>query len=165
MSNVIVVLLGLAGLAAALFFCLCRHAFVGEGAWELAPRMAPTDSLERLVSALVQVESGGNVLAYNEREQAVGPLQIRPAYLADANEYALATEGPAAKVYSLNDMVSPTRARITFYRYMRRYATAPRVGRMPTFEDIARIHNGGPGGHRNPATEAYWQRVAAELNA
>ena len=47
--------------------------------------------------------------------------------------------------------------------YMKRYATEARLGHAPTDEDMARIHNGGPNGYKNPATVAYWQRVQKYL--
>jgi len=33
-----------------------------------------------------------------------------------------------------------------------------------TFEDIARIHNGGPNGHRKEITKRYWEKVKKILN-
>ena len=42
---------------------------------------------------------------------------------------------------------------------MKRYATKSRLGHEPTDEDIARIHNGGPNGYKNPATVKYWEKV------
>ena len=46
---------------------------------------------------------------------------------------------------------------------MSRYATAQRLGHAPTDEDIARIHNGGPNGYKNPATLPYWEKVKKYL--
>jgi hypothetical protein len=46
---------------------------------------------------------------------------------------------------------------------MARYATQKRLGRSPTYEDIARIHNGGPSGHKKSATDGYWLKVKKEL--
>ncbi len=45
--------------------------------------------------------------------------------------------------------------------YMCRYATEQRLGRPPTDEDIARIHNGGPNGFMNSSTDVYWNAVSA----
>ena len=46
---------------------------------------------------------------------------------------------------------------------MKRYATRARLGRSPTDQDLARIHNGGPNGYKNPATLGYWQKVKKYL--
>jgi hypothetical protein len=47
--------------------------------------------------------------------------------------------------------------------YWRRYAAAAlAAGDLAT---LARVHNGGPGGARNPATLAYWRRVRAAMEA
>ena len=47
--------------------------------------------------------------------------------------------------------------------YMKRYATEARLGHAPTDEDLARIHNGGPNGYKNPATLDYWRKVQQHL--
>ena len=39
---------------------------------------------------------------------------------------------------------------------MCRYATEARLGRPPTYEDMARIHNGGPNGFSSDRTRNYW---------
>lgn len=46
---------------------------------------------------------------------------------------------------------------------MSHYATVARLGHVPTDEDIARIHNGGPNGYREANTVAYWRRVQSQL--
>ena len=46
---------------------------------------------------------------------------------------------------------------------MCRFATEARLGRPPTNEDIARIHNGGPNGFSNPNTVPYWDSVRAVI--
>ena len=46
---------------------------------------------------------------------------------------------------------------------MDRYGTESRLGHSPTDEDMARMHNGGPNGHKNKATEKYWDKVKKEM--
>ncbi len=46
---------------------------------------------------------------------------------------------------------------------MNRYAIASRLGHAPTDEDMARIHNGGLNGYKNPNTLGYWERVKKHL--
>jgi hypothetical protein len=46
-----------------------------------------------------------------------------------------------------------------FEIYMQRYATKHRLGRKPTLEDMARIHNGGPNGWKKESTKPYWEKV------
>ena len=48
---------------------------------------------------------------------------------------------------------------------MHRYATVERLGREPTLEDIARIHNGGPNGFKKSSTDAYWAKVKKQLES
>ena len=44
--------------------------------------------------------------------------------------------------------------------YLARYAARCTGGRVPTCEDYARVHNGGPEGCQHSDTLSYWQRVA-----
>ena len=43
--------------------------------------------------------------------------------------------------------------------YMQRWATPQRLRRVPTCEDYARIHDGGPDGPFSRSTLAYWQDI------
>jgi len=45
--------------------------------------------------------------------------------------------------------------------YMTRYGTFCTGGRAPTCEDYSRIHNGGPRGCTNSATNGYWAKVSS----
>ena len=45
--------------------------------------------------------------------------------------------------------------------YLQRYA--PRALARGDWQTLARVHNGGPAGARNPATRAYWKRVERHL--
>ena len=47
--------------------------------------------------------------------------------------------------------------------YVHRYATQTRLGRVPTNEDFARIHHGGPDGWSSPNTEEYWRQVSTAM--
>lgn len=47
--------------------------------------------------------------------------------------------------------------------YMNKYAIKGRLGREPTDEDLARMHNGGLNGYKNPNTEKYWKKVKENL--
>ncbi len=109
-----------------------------------------------LVSALIMVESSGNTNAISPEGKEYGPLQISAAYLADANEY----EGTE---YTLQDMHNPVRAIRVFHSYMERYASEDTLGRAPTYEDMARVHNGGPYGYKKESTLKYWKKVQAAL--
>ena len=47
--------------------------------------------------------------------------------------------------------------------YANRHANAKRLGREPTFEDAARIHNGGPDGYKKSGTVKYFENVIKRL--
>ena len=111
-----------------------------------------------LVNAIIQVESNGNDDAIGDNGKAIGCLQIWEPYWLDATEYS----NIGGKYY---DCFKRDYAVRIFDAYMKRYAreawTSP-GGFNP--EIVARIHNGGPKGHKRKSTEKYWKKVLTELN-
>lgn len=108
-------------------------------------------NLTNLISALIAVESGGNDLAIGDGGRAIGPLQIHKCVVEDVNK-RFGTH------YQHIRMTNRTEAVEVFTRYVRIYAP-----KNATAEQIARIHNGGPSGHKKPATLGYWRKVKKEL--
>ena len=107
-----------------------------------------------LVQALIIQESDGNDKAFNEKENAVGCLQIRPGYFKDAQE-----RDPSLAGYSHKDCYSREVSIKVRKAYMNRYA------RGASDEVIARKHNGGgPNGHKKESTLAYWRSVKAIMD-
>jgi len=111
---------------------------------------------DRLLDALVQVESNGNPAAIGDNGKAYGCLQIWAVVIADVNEVSRVK-------YTHADAFDPAKARAICRAYLARYATAKRLGREPTDQDFARIWNGGPNGWRKNSTIKYWHKVAAVL--
>lgn len=110
----------------------------------------------KLIQALISVESKGDDFAIGDRHlknKAYGCLQIRKPYVDDVNRVFgtkyIAQECLGNRALSIS----------LLKRYMTIYATAKRLGRAVTAQDIARIHNGGPNGWRRAATLVYWNRV------
>ena len=116
-----------------------------------------------LLDAIKQVESGGNPCAIGDNGQSLGAYQIMEAYYNDsvANSPSL---GSGGRTYSdVWGIGSEAYSEQVMASYMGRYATPARLGRQPAYEDIARIHNGGPNGYQRDSTLRYWERVMAEL--
>jgi len=105
-----------------------------------------------LILALITIESGGNDFAIGDDGKAYGCLQMHAAYVQDAAEHA-------GKDWIHEDAFQRDVAIQIFEAYMARYATKERLGREPTIEDIARIHNGGPNGYKKACTDKYWGKV------
>ena len=104
--------------------------------------------------ALHMVETGGRLgPILGDGGAALGPLQIHRGYHSDSN-----VPGSYDRVSDLDYATRVMRA------YMARYATAARLGRPVTPEDIARIHNGGPNGHKKKATLAYAKKFMRYYN-
>ena len=119
-----------------------------------------------LYDAIAKVATGGSKdpdCAVGDNGKAYGRYQIWEVYYKDAVEFNPSlsnggktwknTKGHGSKAYSEEVMQS----------YMNRYATEARLGRTPTNEDIARIHNGGPDGYKEESTLKYWEKVKKYL--
>jgi hypothetical protein len=103
---------------------------------------------QQLLDAIKQVESGGDCDAIGDGGKAIGPYQIHRSYWSDACAY------------------DPTLASRPYYAcfeeaYARRVVVAylTRYGKGKNAEQLARIHNGGPSGHRKAATKSYWNKI------
>ena len=108
------------------------------------------------IMILATIESNCNPSAVGDNFEALGMLQMHPAYVRDASEFA----NENWKHTSALDELTAIRI---FRAYMARYATEERLGRPVTYEDIARIHNGGPNGYKKLSTIPYWNKVKCLL--
>ncbi|CAK0753791.1 hypothetical protein CCP3SC1AL1_2030001 [Gammaproteobacteria bacterium] len=111
------------------------------------PAITPAE-VERLITALIQVESGGRQLAVGDHGQAVGVLQLHPIMVQDVNRIA-------GTRYTLADRYNPEKSKAMARLYFRHY------GRTWTVEQACRHWNSGPGS--TSGTDIYWQRVKARL--
>jgi len=112
---------------------------------------------EKLLNALIKVESNGNDKAIGDNGKSIGCLQIQQAYWIDATERS----GLGGNYV---DCMRRDYSKCVVRAYMNRYGKKwwnTLEGFNP--EKIARIHNGGPKGHKKKATKAYWQKVRKEL--
>jgi hypothetical protein len=120
--------------------------------------LANADVPRRLLDAIRIVESGGNDNAVGDGGNAIGPYQIWNNYWKDAIEHQPSIGGKYEDCFDLKYAEKIVNA------YMDRYAIPRRLGHEPTFEDIARIHNGGPNGHKKKVTIPYWEKVQKALD-
>lgn len=102
----------------------------------------PIDRYERLIKAVVDVESGGNIWAYNAKEGAVGAFQIRQIRVDHYNQLT-------GNNYCLYDMYTYEIAREMFVYF---------AERLCDFETIARRWNGA-----GVMTDEYWEKVKSQL--
>ena len=103
-----------------------------------------------LLSALIQIESGGNDHAKG-RHGELGALQIRPIMVRDVNRI-MGTHYTHAQVTN--------RAIATFIAnsYLAHY------GKNLSDESLARLWQGGPKGAKKSSTRLYGKRVMRELD-
>lgn len=114
--------------------------------WKLAAQPSP-----KFWRALHLVETRGKHGAIRgDNGRALGPLQIHRAYWVDSR-VAGKYEDCASLAYSIKVASA----------YMRRYS--PTAWRDGNHQVLARIHNGGPRGHKKKATIKYWNKVRKEM--
>lgn len=124
----------------------------------ISPPTGLTDrEYDDVLTAIRIVESNNDPSAVGDGGKAIGVYQVWKPYWKDAVQWYPHIGG----VYE--DCTDPSYADQVVRAYMSRYANPRRLGRNVTQEDIARIHNGGPNGHKKQATLKYWHKVQAEL--
>ena len=120
-----------------------------------------------LLNAIRQVESGAEdnegLGAVGDEGDSLGPYQIQKAYWIDATDKDPSLKQGHSYEDVLNDHEYSERIILAYWS---RYAITSRMpnGAQVTDEDRARIHNGGPNGHKSQSTEGYWDKVSAILN-
>jgi hypothetical protein len=105
---------------------------------------SPVNSFDRLIKAIVHVESTGDDFAFNLTEQAVGAFQIRPIRILDYNHRT-------GKDYKIESCFNYDVSKEIFLYY------AKRIG-YPDYETIARKWNGS-----GKTTLDYWEKVKKNL--
>jgi len=109
---------------------------------------APPESFWR---ALHHVETSGRLGPIKgDNGAALGPLQIHRVYFQDSG-----VKGSYSQVAEL------AFARRVATAYLKRYA--PKAWERGDVVTLARVHNGGPSGHRKAATLAYARKVLAAM--
>ena len=103
---------------------------------------------DRLIRAIIQVESGGNPRAVGGN--SAGILQITPVCLKDCNN--ILQQKKVNKRYTMNDRFNVEKSIEMFKLYQGKYNPGNNI------EKAIRLWNGGPG-YSVRGTEAYFQRV------
>lgn len=104
----------------------------------------PIDAFEKLIIAIIQVESSGDTLAFNIIEKAIGAFQIRPIRLLDYNRRT-------GKKYKLKDCYSLKISKEIFLYYAINNC-------FQDYESIARKWNGS-----GKTSSDYWKKVKSFL--
>jgi hypothetical protein len=102
----------------------------------------PIYPYDRLIKAVVEVESKGDTMACDTIEEAFGAFQIRPIRLQDYNERT-------GNKYKMTDCYNFQISKEIFLFYARRF---------PDDESIARNWNGS-----GESTLIYWEKVKSYL--
>lgn len=109
-----------------------------------------------LLQAIMAVESGGNTQAVGDAGRSLGPFQISQGVVDDVNRIT-------GTAFVHRDMFDVQVSGYVCLTYLQHYATAERIGREPTMEDMARIWNFGPSGWANPKSLPYWAKIQQQV--
>jgi hypothetical protein len=104
----------------------------------------PENPYDNLIRAVVQVESLGDTLAFNAKEEAIGAFQIRPIRILDYNRRT-------GSNYKLQNCINYELSKKIFLYY------AHRTG-LHDYEKIARNWNGS-----GKNTLDYWEKIKKYL--
>ena len=122
-------------------------------------------ALAPLFAAIAQVESEGGRTSRDV-------YQISPAYLKDVNriiaeKYKVDGMTVHPAYFYPNEVESRSASELMMKVYWEYYGYMyfMETRNLPTAEVLARIHNGGPNGWKNPATLKYWNKVKAAMEA
>ena len=116
---------------------------------------AARDALRPFLNALAIVESNGKDDAVGDNGKALGRYQVWQVYWADAIEHCPEIGG------RYKDVANKDYAERIVVAYLLRYA--PKAVSAKDWETLARVHNGGPRGHKSKATLKYWRKVERAL--
>lgn len=106
----------------------------------------PFDNTTEFMNAVRHVESRGRSDAVGDGGRAIGPYQIHYVYWKDSG---------------VPGRYEQCRNRAYAERVMKAYWNrhCPKAWKSRDWQTLARVHNGGPDGHRQRQTQAYWQKV------
>ena len=107
-------------------------------------------SWERVINAIIQVESKGNPKAFNPNGNCAGILQITPGLVKQCNAWLKAKK--SKKRYTLNDRYNVKKSKEMFEMYQHYFNPSNDV------EKAIRIWNGGPG-YKVKSTNEYYRKV------
>jgi LysM repeat protein len=123
-----------------------------------------SSNFDIFIDSMCILESGGKIsssdIIFGDGENARGPLQIWKEYFQDAQEFSDDLIVKSGKYEDVDDFEFSKRVVI---QYFNRYADMSL--KNENFEELARIHNGGPNGS-NPnyvkkykMTGEYWKKL------
>ena len=109
---------------------------------------------DKLIQALINVESSNNDNAYHSGEDAAGCLQIRRTMVRDVNRILRRQKSQIR--FDFEDRWDRQKSIEIFKIYCNHY-------NLTTPEEKARCWNGGPRGLQKLTTKRYWKKVKKHL--
>lgn len=132
----------------------------------VATTQTATCSIDDLLDAIHMTEASGKIKVRDgDGGKAIGPMQIWRDYWLDATHEKRVVNGKATWVRihpgDYQDCRRLDYAKQVVLWYMQKYA--PVALKEKNLQHLARVHNGGPQGHRVRATIPYWHKVRKHL--
>ena len=108
--------------------------------------------LERIMGAIIQVESEGNPKAHNKRGNCAGILQITPIFVKEAND--ILRKRGEKKRFTLADRFNVEKSKEMFFILQEHFNPSTQT------EKAIRLWNGGPY-YKKSKTQKYYEKVMA----
>lgn len=128
---------------------------------ELTTTSVENYSMEKLLKAIIHVESKGNIAEVSNDGECVGILQIKKIVVDDCNEY-LKMKG-SDKRFTYNDRLNKEKSIEMFYLIQERYKNFKRFRSDSNIEHMIRLWNGGCNYSKNK-TDLYFKKVIDVYN-
>lgn len=137
--------------AAILLLGVCS---VGYGR-EVAP--------QRLLDAIMQVESKGKADAIGDNGEAVGAYQLHRIYVNEVNRilYITSKNKKAIDTYGYSDRLDKAKSRSMTLIYLTYWAEYHKLTDLVL---IARLHNSGPNGYKKKCSIGYGKKIKKLLD-
>lgn len=119
-------------------------------------------NMEKLIKAIIHVESSGNIAEVSSDGECVGILQIKKIVVDDCNEY-LKMKGKN-KRFTYNDRLNKEKSIEMFYLIQERYKNFKRFKSNSDIEHMIRLWNGGCN-YSIKKTNLYFKKVMNAYNS
>lgn len=119
------------------------------------------DNIEKLIEAIIHVESGGNITEVSSDGECVGILQIKKIVVDDCNQY-LKAKG-LKKRFTYSDRFNKEKSIEMFLLVQERYKNFKRFRSNSEIEHMIRLWNGGCNYSRK-RTDIYYKKVMKVYN-
>lgn len=137
-------------------FTITRSYAVNNNNRDKLTTQCDTVDMNRLIKAIIQIESKGNTKAISKDGQCVGILQIKKIVVDDCNEFMRVKK--SKKRFNYQDRFNKEKSIEMFLLIQEKYKNFNRKKSKTSVEHAIRLWNGGCG-YNIKSTQKYYEKV------